>query len=90
MVTNCPNCGAPITGLHCEYCGTQFKDRNIQGSIDGNSFDGELEIGGQAYKVYLANMQVHSVFGPCVGRSLSGELLRDKIRYKRTFTLIEI
>ena len=22
---NCPNCGAPITGDHCEYCGTVFK-----------------------------------------------------------------
>ena len=25
-ITNCPNCGAPITGLKCEYCGTQFFD----------------------------------------------------------------
>lgn len=23
---NCPNCGAPITGIRCEYCGTQFLD----------------------------------------------------------------
>ena len=22
---NCPNCGAPITGPRCEYCGTQFE-----------------------------------------------------------------
>lgn len=22
--TNCPNCGAPITGRNCEYCGTVF------------------------------------------------------------------
>lgn len=22
---NCPNCGAPISGLKCEYCGTNFK-----------------------------------------------------------------
>ena len=22
--TNCPNCGAPITGPFCEYCGTIF------------------------------------------------------------------
>ena len=20
--TNCPNCGAPLTGCRCEYCGT--------------------------------------------------------------------
>ncbi len=24
--TNCPNCGAPINGIKCEYCGTQFFD----------------------------------------------------------------
>lgn len=22
--TNCPNCGAPIKGGRCEYCGTEF------------------------------------------------------------------
>ena len=23
--TNCPNCGAVITGVKCEYCGTDFE-----------------------------------------------------------------
>ena len=23
-MTNCPNCGAPITGRACDYCGTAF------------------------------------------------------------------
>lgn len=23
-MTNCPNCGAPITGSVCEYCGTRY------------------------------------------------------------------
>lgn len=23
---NCPNCGAPVTGGRCEYCGTLFLD----------------------------------------------------------------
>ena len=23
-MTNCPNCGAPIHGSICEYCGTEF------------------------------------------------------------------
>ena len=26
---NCPNCGAPITGIKCEYCGTQFLDLSV-------------------------------------------------------------
>lgn len=25
--TNCHNCGAPITGPECEYCGTRFNVR---------------------------------------------------------------
>ena len=24
-MTNCPNCGAVITGNECEYCGTVFR-----------------------------------------------------------------
>ena len=24
--TNCPNCGAPIKGIKCDYCGTYFHD----------------------------------------------------------------
>ena len=24
MPQNCPNCGAPVTGRRCEYCGTAF------------------------------------------------------------------
>lgn len=23
-MSNCPNCGAPISGYKCEYCGTVF------------------------------------------------------------------
>lgn len=25
---NCPNCGAPITGSKCEYCGTVFSEEH--------------------------------------------------------------
>lgn len=25
-MTNCPNCGAPLNGIKCEYCGTAFFD----------------------------------------------------------------
>ena len=26
LITNCPNCGAPVSGGVCEYCGTKFKE----------------------------------------------------------------
>ena len=25
MELNCPNCGAPVKGYRCEYCGTPFE-----------------------------------------------------------------
>lgn len=28
-VLNCPNCGAPITGEKCEYCGTVIYDFSV-------------------------------------------------------------
>lgn len=28
-MTNCPNCGAPISGNVCEYCGTPFYDFSV-------------------------------------------------------------
>ena len=24
-MTNCKNCGAPLTGCECEYCGTRYE-----------------------------------------------------------------
>ena len=35
-MSNCPNCGAPITGLECEYCGTSFRGyrRKVPGLIE--------------------------------------------------------
>ena len=35
-MTNCPNCGAPITSSKCEYCGTVFRDQRIDFLIDEN------------------------------------------------------
>ena len=26
LITNCPNCGAPVSGSVCEYCGTKFRE----------------------------------------------------------------
>lgn len=30
--TNCPNCGAPIIGSKCEYCGTVFSNHDTTSS----------------------------------------------------------
>lgn len=40
-MTNCPNCGAVITGPQCEYCGTRFPNyispkKNIRHLIENS------------------------------------------------------
>jgi len=36
--TNCKNCGAPVTGPRCEYCGTQTRSlRDISKGICGKT-----------------------------------------------------
>ena len=37
---NCPNCGAPVNGKTCEYCGTVFSVKNAEYKSD---FDKYLE-----------------------------------------------
>ena len=32
-MTNCPNCGAPITGAKCEYCETVFEKETVETKI---------------------------------------------------------
>ena len=39
--TNCPNCGAPITGPFCEYCGTIF-DSDYSQRISKRKHNDEL------------------------------------------------
>ena len=36
-MTNCPNCGAPITGRICEYCGTVHWQYNAINTADAGS-----------------------------------------------------
>lgn len=33
QLTNCPNCGAVITGPKCEYCGTHFPFKKAEAEI---------------------------------------------------------
>ncbi len=52
--TNCPNCGAPITGMECAYCGTRLED--ILRMASGKPVMISFEIGGKEYTVrFLLN-----------------------------------
>lgn len=41
---NCPNCGAPITGPECEYCGTKHRGyrREVPGLMEDACSDFEI------------------------------------------------
>lgn len=59
-VLNCPNCGAPITGANCEYCGSVFYDfANID--ADGISYV-RMRVDGKLFIFRAAVVRVHSRF----------------------------
>lgn len=41
--TNCPNCGAPLTGCRCEYCGTVDTSAEEQMREDIQRLRGEID-----------------------------------------------
>lgn len=48
---NCPNCGAPIIGDSCEYCGTVFVDRKAS----------EIEKANQLYSDVIARLSMYEL-----------------------------
>ena len=85
---NCPNCGAPISGDRCEYCGTQFIDcttiRRDKPFYLKFSPDDEHTV---ICKVFLENLTVNfeqSDF--CCGRDIDGVIRRTFQPPIRRFT----
>ncbi len=61
--TNCPNCGAPIVGHKCAYCGTVFNPEHIeQHHIDRRQryLDKMYCIGRISMEQYLALCEAHA------------------------------
>lgn len=76
-MTNCPNCGAPISGIECKYCGTTFFDLvDISTGRDcivrlrhGNVIiTGKMRVSSMDSEVNYAD--------PMIGRDLTGRLRR--------------
>ena len=90
---NCPNCGVPINGSVCEYCGTRFYDfLNNETNIDiskGIHYL-RLKLGDEPVllKVYCADLEVqfnHLYNG--AGRDQLGRLIRDNpVTTKKSIT----
>lgn len=88
-MTNCVNCGAPLEGRKCSYCGTMYNDYGVVSVFDKDECTGTLTIAGNEYKVYLGTVEM-SIVGESTGRDLKGQLHRTKGRRMHKFTLIEM
>lgn len=86
-LTNCINCGAPLDGRSCPYCGTRHDSTvSISGEVSDITSEGILNLGGRDFRVYLSRVDVQCQ-DPDVGRDLTGRIVRDRLI--RTFTLVE-
>lgn len=54
-MTNCPNCGAPVQGAVCEYCGTHFVDYS---HIDPGKSTQMIKLGNHLFEAYVAEFDV--------------------------------
>lgn len=88
-MTNCINCGAPIRGNKCEYCGSEYRGEKICADFNKNDFVGTLKINGEEIPVYISHMEGFLSSG-CCGRNINGELVGERPKMKREFTLTEL
>lgn len=58
-VLNCPNCGAPVTGDKCEYCGTVIYDFAVMDDAKPTYI--KIRINGQVliFKALLKNVSIN-------------------------------
>lgn len=74
-MTNCPNCGSPISGIKCEYCGTAFLD--LVDISKGEKCIVCLRHGGNIItgEMYVGDINVDVGYGdPVLGRDWTGRL----------------
>lgn len=88
-IKNCVNCGAPLRGQKCDYCGTEYGENgDVRVSFDDST--GIVKVGGQEYKCYVSQMEIHPLVSANAGRDMSGRMLRDTVRLIHKFTLVEV
>ena len=87
MLTNCVNCGAPLHGSKCEYCGTEYNGNNISADFSSDSAFGTLTVSGVMYQVYLSETEISCSCES--GRSADGRLIKPIMHRTHKFTLVE-
>ena len=59
-LTKCLNCGAPLLGKTCAYCGAEYGEKAqsepLGITLDKDSLRGALTFCGEEYDVYLVNI----------------------------------
>lgn len=83
----CINCGAPLTGNKCEYCGTEYGDQGFTGDI--NAYSGEITVNGRTFRCYIGRIETLPVYSSDSGRTADGVLRKGHTAMKRKLTLIE-
>ena len=87
---NCINCGAPLRGGKCDYCGTEYNgEGRISAKFDASDGTGIVSIFGKTYQCYVSKMEAEGI-SLNAGRDMSGRMIRENTIYKHKFTLIEI
>ena len=84
---NCPNCGAPITGVTCEYCGTMFYDF-VNVDADGDTYvrmrlNGELLI----FKARMINIEFRQSAICAMSRYEDSKIVRNDNVMPRDYKL---
>lgn len=87
-MTNCKNCGAPLHGNKCEYCGTEYNNREITGNIPKIGDMGTLKVGDEEIKVYIGSIKTNG--GDVESWRDAEGMLHRTASPKRKFTLIEV
>ena len=89
MLTNCVNCGAPLRGNRCDYCGTEYTGSVVHAAFERGEATGTLSVGGVEYHVYLGSMEAHTICRDA-GRDETGRLRMERPVMKHKFSLIEL
>lgn len=90
-MTNCVNCGAPIETDKkvCPYCKTPYDVSGFKAEI-GETFFGEITIGGKTSRVYLGNVEHKQLLNSEPYYDSDGFCHREIQKEIRKFTLIEV
>lgn len=89
-ITNCLNCGAPLSGSVCQYCGTNYGGERAPMSItiDDDSLRGTLVFKGCSFAVRLREIEMEHHETVEEARLLDGRIYVGGQSYPTiTFTL---